>query len=132
MPAPEHIINELKAAYSGVVEEWERQRADNPDWVFPDYRTASGLGWWLRSEVDMVTDFTDEPSDTDKAIAEFCMKALEQVTCSPSLKGRGFSRPAGESIRGGTDTCSTGSALRDGPARPEPSREAAAWSEEHA
>ena len=38
----------------------------------------------------------------------------------PMPKGRGFSRPAGESSRGGVDTCSTGSALRDGPARPKP------------
>jgi len=38
----------------------------------------------------------------------------------PMPKGRGCSRPAGESSRGGVDTCSTGAALRDGPARPKP------------
>ena len=36
------------------------------------------------------------------------------------INPRGFSRPAGEGFQGGADTSPTGSALRDGPARPKP------------
>lgn len=73
------IIGDLRDRYPGVVEEWERQRADgNEDW--PYYHSAAGLSWWLDSEVTQTNEFLPyDDTGTERALQQFCLTALQYL-----------------------------------------------------
>ena len=74
------IVDELRTTYPGIVEEWERQRADgNDDW--PHFQTVTGLQWWLDSEVVQTQHFIlDDETGREQALQAFCLTALQRLS----------------------------------------------------
>lgn len=76
------IITALREAHPGVVEEWERQRADgNEDW--PGFETSADLAWWLDSEALVAGSWsrTDDAEHAahERALQRFCLDALRYL-----------------------------------------------------
>lgn len=73
------IITELRTTFPGIVEEWERQRADgNEDW--PTYDTPQGLRWWLFSEYDLTRDFSrDDDTGVEQKLGAYCLEAAQRL-----------------------------------------------------
>ena len=81
------IVSTLRTEYPGIVEEWERQRTESPDWDFPIIDTPSGLWWWLDSERYITQEFaggTAKDDETERRLGEFCVRAMEQLRTAPT------------------------------------------------
>lgn len=83
------IIGALREAYPGIVEEWERQRADgNEDW--PGFETPGGVAWWLDSEITQTNAFMpDDETGTEKALQQFCLDALQYLRTDGDARDEG-------------------------------------------
>lgn len=77
------LVDGLRAAYPGVVEEWERQRTDaiaSGEDGWPDLQTASGALWWLESEIAVAEGYVrDDETGTEQGIIDHCKSAMEQL-----------------------------------------------------
>jgi len=74
------IVTHLRTAYPGIVEEWEWQREDSPEWGFPAFDTLPGLGWWLRSEADLAASFREhDETGVEQALGAYCLAAAQRV-----------------------------------------------------
>jgi hypothetical protein len=74
------ILTELRTTFPGIVEEWERQRADNPDWGFPPFDTSETLSWWLHSELPLTEEFgRHDLTGAEQRLAAFCLEAVQRL-----------------------------------------------------
>ncbi len=83
----EQLIDDFRTDHPGIVEEWERQRADaleggepREDW--PDQNTPDGLAWWLTSEVSLAREMAGRYPDgveRERGIEHYCLAALDDL-----------------------------------------------------
>src|SRR5690242_956379 len=77
------LVQVLRITYPGIVEEWERQRADamaSGEDGWPGLQTASDARWWLESEIRQAESFIDgDATGREQAIADYCRNAAEQL-----------------------------------------------------
>jgi hypothetical protein len=90
LPDPTHaellaiqLVEDLRIAHPGIVEEWESQIADYEVFAesdYPDFVSPHGAIWWLESEVEMAAYFakTDKTGRED-SIGAFCVHAAQQL-----------------------------------------------------
>ena len=82
-------VRELRELHPGIVEEWERQRADalasgDPEAEWPDTQSATGIAWWLESEIPIATEYIDSSTDEqyadqEKRLRHFCAAAAHLI-----------------------------------------------------
>jgi hypothetical protein len=67
------LVQGLRMAYPGTVEEWERQRTEalaSGEDGWPDFQTVDGALWWPDSEVTIAEGFIEgDETARERAIA---------------------------------------------------------------